>query len=62
MAFNGQAYNDPGTTASSIGSQIRVDHFIKKALIEARREQYFGQLADVTSMPKHMGKTIKKYH
>ena len=62
MAFDGQAYNDPGTTASDIGSQIRVDHFVKKALIEARREQYFGQLADVTSMPKHMGKTIKKYH
>lgn len=62
MAFTGQAYNDPGTTASDIGSQIRVDHFVKKALIEARREQYFGQLADVTSMPKHMGKTIKKYH
>ena len=56
-------YNDPvGGTASTTGTQIRTDQFIKKALIEARKEQYFGQLADVTSMPKNMGKKIKKYH
>ena len=60
-------YNDPsdvlggGVVASSMGDQIRLDHYAKKALIEARREQYFSQLADVTSMPKNMGKTIKKY-
>lgn len=34
----------------------------KKALIEAAKEQYFTQMADVKSMPKHMGKQIKKYH
>lgn len=51
-----------GTGADSkIGTQIRTNEYIKKALIQARREQYFGQLADVTSMPKNMGKTIKKY-
>ena len=61
--FNGAQYKDPaGGTESSVGSQIRIDHYLKKALIEARKEQYFGQLADVTSMPKHMGKTLKKYH
>ncbi len=47
---------------SKIGSQIRTDYYNKKALIEARKEQYFGQLADVTKMPKNMGKTIKQYH
>jgi N4-gp56 family major capsid protein len=47
---------------SQIGTQIRTNEYIKKALIEARKEMYFGQLADVTSMPKNMGKTIKKYH
>lgn len=58
-----QAYNDPaGGTPSSVGNQIRTDHYIKKALIEARKEMYFGQLSGVTSMPKHMGKKIKKYH
>ena len=47
---------------STIGSQIRTDYFDKKALIDVVKEQYFGQLADVMSMPKNMGKTIKKYH
>ena len=56
-------YNDPaGGTASDMGSQIRTDYYNKKALIEAKKEQYFGQLADVTKMPKNMGKTIKQYH
>lgn len=56
-------YNDPvGGTPSDIGSQIRTDHFIKKALIEARHTQYFMPLADVTAMPKHFGKKAKLYH
>lgn len=56
-------YADPaGGTDSSVGSQLRTDYYQKKALIEARKEQYFGQLADTTSMPKNMGKTIKLFH
>ena len=56
-------YNDPANgSPSKIGSQLRTDYFQKKALIEAQKEQYFGQLADVTSMPKNMGKTIKRFH
>jgi N4-gp56 family major capsid protein len=58
-----RTYNDPaGGTPSQIGSQFRTDHYVKKALIEARELQFFMPLADVTSMPKHMGKKIKKYH
>ena len=58
-----QTYNDPaGGTDSTIGSQIRDDHFIKKALIEARKMQYFMPLSGTTNMPKNMGKKIKKYH
>ena len=58
-----QQYKSPvDGKGSTIGSQIRTDHFYKKALIEARREQYFSQLADVTAMPKNMGKAIKLYH
>jgi len=60
---NPMGYKDPvGGTDSTIGSQIRSDHFIKQALIEARKSQYFMQLADTTNLPKHMGKKIKKYH
>lgn len=55
-------YNAPNGTPSSIGPQIRLDYFYKKALVDAAREMYFGQLADVTNMPKNMGKTIKLYH
>ena len=56
-------YNDPANgSPSNIGTQLRTDHLVKKALIEARKEQYFSQLADTTSMPKNMGKTIKRYH
>lgn len=56
-------YNDPaGGNASTIGPQLRTDYYHKKALIEARKEQYFSQLADTTSMPKNMGKKITKFH
>lgn len=49
-------------TDSSIGTQLNVFFYDKKALIEIKKEQYFGQMADTTAMPKHYGKSIKKYH
>lgn len=55
-------YKAPPITPSSIGPQMNTFFYQKKALVEAAKEQYFGQLADVTSMPKHFGKKIKKYH
>ena len=56
-------YNDPaGGHASSIGPQLNTSYYHKKALIEARKEQFFSQLADTTNMPKNMGKTIKLFH
>ncbi len=56
-------YNDPlGGTPSTVGTQFRTDYYQKKALIEVKKEQYFSPLADVTNMPKHFGKTIKRYH
>jgi N4-gp56 family major capsid protein len=58
-----QIYNDPvNGSASTIGTQARTDFYQKKALIEARKTQFFSQMADVTSMPKNMGKKIKQYH
>lgn len=58
-----QAYNDPTNSGpSDVGGQIRTDYHVKKALIELAKEQYFGQLADVTSMPKNFGKNIKLFH
>lgn len=58
-----RTYNDPaGGTPSEVGSQFRTDHYYKQALIEARTLQFFMPLADVTGMPKNMGKKIKRYH
>lgn len=57
-------YNDPaGGQQSSIGdTQFEEFYYQKKALIEARKEAYFMQMADTIGMPKHYGKTIKRYH
>jgi N4-gp56 family major capsid protein len=56
-------YNDPiNGSPSSMSPQMREFYWQKKALMEARKEQYFTQLADVKNMPKHMGKTMKAYH
>ena len=57
-----QQFKNPPATPSSIGPQITNEFYQKKALIEIAKEQYFSQLADVTSMPKNMGKKIKRYH
>ena len=60
-----QQYNAPsmtaGGTASNVGPQFNTFHYWKKAIIDAKKDMYFTPLADVTSMPKHFGKTIKVY-
>ena len=55
-------YNAPNAKASSVGEQLRTDYYEKQALIDLVKEQYFGQLSGTMDMPKHFGKTIKKYH
>ena len=55
-------YAGTSTVGSSIGPQLIPFYYQRKALIELKKEQFFGQLADVTAMPKHYGKTIKRYH
>ena len=62
VAGNVGQYNNPGTTESTVGSQINTSYYWKMALIEAAKEQYFSPLADVVSMPKNYGKKIKKFH
>lgn len=56
-------YRNPlGGQPSTAGTQLRTDWYQKQALIEARKEQYFTQLADSVAMPKHHGKKIIRYH
>jgi N4-gp56 family major capsid protein len=47
---------------ATMGNQLQKYFIYKKALIEARKLQFFMQLADVRTMPKHSGKEIKQYH
>ena len=49
----------PPSAPSSVGTQFNTHYWDRVALIEARREQYFGQLADVMSMPKTWVKLLR---
>ena len=47
-------YNAPNGTPSDIdkgADQMNTFFYLKKALISARKDQYFSQLASVTNMP-----------
>jgi N4-gp56 family major capsid protein len=57
-------YNTGGATSDIDGagsSQMNTFFWLKKALIEARKEQFFLPLASTENMPKNFGKTIKLY-
>lgn len=54
-------FNTGGDT-STMSPQLMQAYYQKQALIDLVKEQFFSQLADVTSMPKNMGKKIKRYH
>lgn len=53
---------DSTIDAQSNSTQLQVFKWLRKSLVDAKEEQYFTQLADVTAMPKHFGKAIKVYH
>lgn len=65
MALNYKAPTAAGGTKSSIdgngSNQTQTFFWLKKAIITARKEQYFTPLASVQNMPKHFGKTIKVF-
>lgn len=61
-------YNNPaGGTPSTIdgdgsaSGQMNTFFYLKKAIVQSRKDQFFMQLASVQNMPKHYGKTIKCY-
>lgn len=61
--LNQAQFNNPaGGSPSDRGPQINNAYYWKQALIEAKKLQFFMQLADVTAMPKNFGKTIKRFH
>lgn len=48
---------DQGDSANN--EQLRSFYWLRKAIIHARKDQYFMPLASVENMPKHFGKTMK---
>lgn len=59
-------YNAPidgsKSTIDGAGSdQMNTFKWLKAALIESRKEQFFMPLSSTINMPKHFGKTIKRY-
>jgi len=46
-----QTYNNPIGSDTTTNSQINTANYVKQALIEVKKDQYFGPLADVTAMP-----------
>lgn len=59
-------YNAPidgqKSTIDGAGSdQMHTFFWLKKSIIQSRKEQYFMPLASVTNMPKNFGKTIKVF-
>lgn len=59
-------YNSPidGQQSSIEGAgseQMNTFFWIKKSIIESRKEQYFMPMSSTVNMPKHFGKTIKVF-
>ena len=61
MAFEQPHMYNEGTD-STVGANIYVTKYDKKAVIEATKKAFFGQLSSVTNQPKHFGKSITKFH
>lgn len=61
LNYNAPADGTPSDIEGAGSGQMNSFHWLRKSIIEARREQYFMPLASVTNMPKHMGKAIKVY-
>lgn len=55
--IDGQKSSIDGTNSD----QMNTFFWLKKAIIQSRKDQYFMPLASVTNMPKNYGKTIKVY-
>ena len=61
LNYNAPADGVKSTIDGSNSNQMQTFFWLKKALITARKEQYFMPLASTINMPKNYGKTIKVY-
>lgn len=61
LQYRAPIEGDKSSIDSATSDQMSTFLWLKKALIEARKEQFFMPLATAINMPKHMGKTVKVY-
>jgi N4-gp56 family major capsid protein len=61
LNYNAPAEGQKSSIDSASSDQMNTFFWLKKAIITARKEQYFMPLASVTNMPKNYGKKIKVY-
>jgi len=61
LNYNAPADGQQSSIDGATGSQMNTFFWLKKALIEARKEQYFMPLSSTINLPKNYGKTVKMY-
>lgn len=61
LNYNAPASGTPSDIDGAGSDQMNTFFWLKKSLVESRKEQFFMPLASVQNMPKHFGKTIKVY-
>lgn len=64
LNYNAPIDGSKSSVDSGVGltsDQMNTFFWLKKAIVQARKEQYFMPLASVQNMPKNFGKTIKVY-
>lgn len=61
LNYNAPKEGQKSTIDSANSDQMNTFYWIKKALIETRKEQFFMPLATAINMPKNYGKAVKVY-
>lgn len=66
LNYNAPSYDGTGAPSTIDGpnakhGQMQTFFWLKKALIEARKEQYFMPLSSTLNLPKNYGKTVRVY-
>lgn len=61
LNYNAPAEGQQSSIEGPGSSQMNTFFWLKKALIESRKEQYFMPLSSTLNLPKNYGKTIKVY-
>jgi len=61
LNYNAPADGEKSSIDGAGSDQMNTFFWLKKALIEARKEQYFMPLSSTLNLPKHFGKAVKVY-